>query len=689
MSSLESLKEAARRHEKREEWQKALDLYGQAIAELDDQETPDIGLFNRVGDLNARIGRAEAAVEHYERAVDLYVEAELANNAIALCKKIIRNLPGHFSAHLRMGRIRAEQGFVVDARNSFLAYAEQAEAAGDVDGALQALGEYVAIDPADPRVLVTLADLNASHDRTEEALRHLAVGYAALQEEGDTEGVRKLEEKAKEIDPAADLATMHVDRVSSEPEVDDDVETGELQIEPTAIPGSDDAEIEADFGEISIADAEPSDLDGAGLGDLGDSDSYGPGSDLPLVTFDDDVAEDDYGAEDDHEVEDGFGIQDADGGEDVEVVHDADAVQDADVVEGDDIFGAIGDLATEEHLEDDVDEEDLGSDLPLVTFEDGDEEEEEEDEEDDIDVIEFAPEVTEPDSPVEVDVEDATEEPVPVDVPDDPAELFVKLADMAEQAPEDVAIPQRMVETAYRLNDDSAMAQACLALARALERSGEPEKARPVFQQVLSIEPGNAEAAAALQADADARESRRVEEVAASEDYVDLAAMIFDDEEEEKTTRFTVAYEEPSGDEDADFKKMLSQFKAKVAENFDATDVKAHHDLGTAYKEMGLLDEAIEEFQQALRASAEHLPTYELLGQVFMEKGEPEAAVNTLRRALRKSDEVDDELVGIYYFLGRAYEDLGEKKHAVEFYDKVFALDINFADVTERLRTLR
>ena len=685
MSSLESLKEAARRHEKREEWQKALDLYGQAIAELDDQETPDIGLFNRVGDLNARIGRAEAAVEHYERAVDLYVEAELANNAIALCKKIIRNLPGHFSAHLRMGRIRAEQGFVVDARNSFLAYAEQAEAAGDVDGALQALGEYVAIDPADPRVLVTLADLNASHDRTEEALRHLAVGYAALQEEGDTEGVRKLEEKAKEIDPAADLATMHVDRVSSEPEVDDDVETGELQIEPTAIPGSDDAEIEADFGEISIADAEPSDLDGAGLGDLGDSDSYGPGSDLPLVTFDDDVAEDDYGAEDDHEVEDGFGIQDADGGEDVEVVHDADAVQDADVVEGDDIFGAIGDLATEEHLEDDVDEEDLGSDLPLVTFEDGDEEEED----DDIDVIEFAPEVTEPDSPVEVDVEDATEEPVPVDVPDDPAELFVKLADMAEQAPEDVAIPQRMVETAYRLNDDSAMAQACLALARALERSGEPEKARPVFQQVLSIEPGNAEAAAALQADADARESRRVEEVAASEDYVDLAAMIFDDEEEEKTTRFTVAYEEPSGDEDADFKKMLSQFKAKVAENFDATDVKAHHDLGTAYKEMGLLDEAIEEFQQALRASAEHLPTYELLGQVFMEKGEPEAAVNTLRRALRKSDEVDDELVGIYYFLGRAYEDLGEKKHAVEFYDKVFALDINFADVTERLRTLR
>ena len=136
-------------------------------------------------------------------------------------------------------------------------------------------------------------------------------------------------------------------------------------------------------------------------------------------------------------------------------------------------------------------------------------------------------------------------------------------------------------------------------------------------------------------------------EVASSEDYVDLGSLILDDEEE-KTTRFVVAYEEPSGDEQANFAKMLSQFKAKVAENLSADDVKAHQDLGTAYKEMGLIDEAISEFQQALRASADHLPTYELLGQCFMEKGEPEAAVRTLKRALEAPFEVEDELLGIY-----------------------------------------
>ena len=152
---------------------------------------------------------------------------------------------------------------------------------------------------------------------------------------------------------------------------------------------------------------------------------------------------------------------------------------------------------------------------------------------------------------------------------------------------------------------------------------------------------------------------------------------------------FTVAYEEPSGDEEADFARMLSQFKDKVTENLDTSDVRAHYDLGTAYKEMGLLDEAISSFQAALRASADHLPTYELMGQTFMEMGQPEAAVKSLERAVEAANTVEDELVGIYYYLGRAYEELQNRDSAVEYYDRVFALDINFADVTERLRELR
>jgi tetratricopeptide (TPR) repeat protein len=255
-----------------------------------------------------------------------------------------------------------------------------------------------------------------------------------------------------------------------------------------------------------------------------------------------------------------------------------------------------------------------------------------------------------------------------------------------EADPDDLALRQRMVELAYRSEDEGELIHAYLGLARALERHNEPGRARAAYQQVLEVDPTHEEAREGIRREG--REEEPVQEVAASEEYVDLGAMILGDGPE-KTTRFTVEYEEPSGDEEADFAKMLSRFKAKVSENLDADDVKAHHDLGTAYKEMGLLDEAIAEFQAALRADATHLPTYELMGQTFMEMGRPIQALRSLERALRAPYQVEDELVGIYYYLARAHEDEGNREEAVEFYDRVFSLDINFADVTERLRALR
>ena len=51
--------------------------------------------------------------------------------------------------------------------------------------------------------------------------------------------------------------------------------------------------------------------------------------------------------------------------------------------------------------------------------------------------------------------------------------------------------------------------------------------------------------------------------------------------------------------------------------------------------------------------------------------------------------EIEEERVGIYYYIGLANETLGDKETALKFYGRLFALDINFADVTERLRALR
>ena len=63
-------------------------------------------------------------------------------------------------------------------------------------------------------------------------------------------------------------------------------------------------------------------------------------------------------------------------------------------------------------------------------------------------------------------------------------------------------------------------------------------------------------------------------------------------------------------------------------------------------------------------------------------------SIESLKQQARKHEQKDD-LIGIYYYIGRAFEELENKESAIEFYDRVFSLDINFGDVTERLRELR
>ncbi len=647
--SIETLKEQARRHEQKEEWQKALDQYGLAIVQLAEEEQPDIGLYNRVGDLYVRVGNLDAAVKHYEQSVDLYMESFLPNNAIAVCKKIIRNVPAWHSAYLKMGQIRAEQGFLPDARTNFLTYAERMQEAGDLDESFRALVEFCDLAPDDVDLRTMVADQMASHDRKDDAVEQLSSAYRHLLAEGATAEASAVEAKIRELDASADLGGIPA-MASAEPDSEGSSEADDLMGHFSDIATadyddqmSDDSGAEVDLGGFDIDSDDDAEEQGSGeLSTLGVNDDAEDeeGSDLP--TFDTSDATDDApGAE----------LPTFDMGDDA-----------------DDEPGA--ELPTFDTS--DATDDEPGAELPTfdTSYEPGD--------------ADGAPE-----EDAASEAEQAVQEAIEVAATDDAADEALTIDDVRGRIaknPGDVALRQRLVELAYGTGEDAVVAEAFLGLARTLDEAGEDARAQAAYQQVLEADPGNEVATAAL---GDAPSSQPVPEVAASEDYVDLGSLILGDDDEEKSTRFTVAYDEPSGDEQADFAKMLSQFKDKVSENLDTDDVQAHHDLGTAYKEMGLLDEAVSEFQAALRASADHLPTYELLGVTFMEMGQPEATVHSLERALEIEYNIEDELLGIYYYLARANEDLGQADRALELYEKVFSLDINFADVTERLRDLR
>src|SRR5690349_12423911 len=85
------------------------------------------------------------------------------------------------------------------------------------------------------------------------------------------------------------------------------------------------------------------------------------------------------------------------------------------------------------------------------------------------------------------------------------------------------------------------------------------------------------------------------------------------------TTRTRVRTETTaiSADEDETFREALAEFKRALDQNLPVEDHQTHYDLGVAFMEMGLLNEAISEFQKALRSPVGRLRTSEALGQAF------------------------------------------------------------------------
>lgn len=164
--------------------------------------------------------------------------------------------------------------------------------------------------------------------------------------------------------------------------------------------------------------------------------------------------------------------------------------------------------------------------------------------------------------------------------------------------------------------------------------------------------------------------------------------MVFEDESR-RDTRMRVNRREPQDqDEQREFHEILEQFKRGIDQNLESDDYEAHYDLGVAFKEMGLFDEAIAEFQKALRAPEGRLRTAEALGGCFFEKGQFPVAAAILRRAVDTLEGGDDDKIGLLYWLGRSEEEQGRGDEAAAHYQRALAVDIGFRDLTERLGRL-
>ncbi|MEN9790738.1 MAG: hypothetical protein RLZZ63_396, partial [Gemmatimonadota bacterium] len=277
--------------------------------------------------------------------------------------------------------------------------------------------------------------------------------------------------------------------------------------------------------------------------------------------------------------------------------------------------------------------------------------------------------------------------------------------ELVRVAPDTVRFHQRRVESAAASGDPQRLTGAFLDLGDVLARSGAPQRATAVFQRVLAIDPDDVRAHAALSAltpTTDAAPARSVTREppsplraseptpaapGAEEGLVSLGDWL-KESIERGSTRIVVAEPAASEPRPMDFQGMLTRFTQGIAATVAEEDHTAHYELGVAYREMGLIDEAIGAFQKALRSPGHRLRALEALGRCFIDKGQHAVGQAILERALTEPGATEQRLVGVLFLLGQVAEVLGAPEEARRYYQRVFAVDVRFRDVVDRLTSL-
>jgi tetratricopeptide (TPR) repeat protein len=137
-------------------------------------------------------------------------------------------------------------------------------------------------------------------------------------------------------------------------------------------------------------------------------------------------------------------------------------------------------------------------------------------------------------------------------------------------------------------------------------------------------------------------------------------------------------------------KDLVAAFKQGVEAQVDAEDFETHYNLAIAYKEMGLIDEAIGEFQFASRSAEFLTRCCSMLGICFREKGMNELAIQWYHRGLEVGGAGNDEgVLGLRYDLAALYEDSGEAERALELFTEVYGVNATYRDVPDRIRLLK
>lgn len=140
---------------------------------------------------------------------------------------------------------------------------------------------------------------------------------------------------------------------------------------------------------------------------------------------------------------------------------------------------------------------------------------------------------------------------------------------------------------------------------------------------------------------------------------------------------------------DSDVMDIFNEFKKGLEKELEEEDYETHYNLGIAYKEMGLIDDAIKEFQTSRNDTRRFVDSSNMLGICYIEKGLYPLAVDVLRNAIEKMEDRNESYWVMKYDLAEAYEKNGNLKEALNCFTEVYGWNSKFRAVSDKIDELK
>ena len=244
---------------------------------------------------------------------------------------------------------------------------------------------------------------------------------------------------------------------------------------------------------------------------------------------------------------------------------------------------------------------------------------------------------------------------------------------LEEDEPLAAALPAERIAFVSGLNIDAELEEAEFYLQQGLY-----DDAERVVQTLMEDLPGLPDLQAKMDEINQSRHAAEAEPEAT--DFVDIMSDLQDDDLLAATDFIDSFGDKAAADDE------LSQ---KTVSELDSSDTESHFNLGIAYKEMDLYDDAIAEFEKAGSDPTRALDCITLTGQCHMEAGDTEAAMNAFKAGLAHEGLSDEGRMSLHFELGMLHQMNGQLLEAFELFQLVAEKDSFFRDVANLIKNLR